>query len=54
MLGIDAPQELIQGKFAKEIREAMQRMSTGKLNGTDKDKIQRSRNILKQFDAVWK
>ena len=54
MLGFDTPHEPIKGEFAKEIRDTMRRMSTGKLNDADRIRIQRSRKVLEKFDAVWK
>ena len=54
MLGIDTPHKPIEGKFADEIRDVVRRMSTGKLNETDKKMIRRSRKVLEKYDAVWK
>ena len=54
MLGIDTPHKPIEGKFADEIRDIVRRMSTGKLNETDKKMIRRSRKVLEKYDAVWK
>ena len=53
MLGIDSPHAPVEGKFAKEIRATVQRVSTDLLNEADKRRIRRSRKILKKFDAVW-
>ena len=54
MLGIDTPHKPIEGKFADEIRDVVRRMSTGKLNESDKKMIRRSRKVLEKYDAVWK
>ena len=53
MFGIDSPHAPVEGKFAKEIRATVQRVSTDLLNEADKRRIRRSRKILKKFDAVW-
>ena len=53
MLGIDTPHKPVEGKFAEEIRDAVRRVTTKKLNAADKRRIKRSRKILERFDAVW-
>lgn len=53
MLGIDTPHKPVEGKFAEEIRDAVRRVTTRKLNDADKRRISRSRRILERFDAVW-
>ena len=53
MLGIDTPHVPVEGKFAEEIRATIRRVSSGRLNEADKQRIRRSRRVLKKFDAVW-
>lgn len=54
MLGFDSPRTPIKGEFAKEIREALVRARTGKLNQSEKNSVARSEKVLKKFNAVWK
>ena len=53
MLGIDTPHKPVEGRFAEEIREAVRRVTTKKLNDADRRRIRRTRKILDRFDAVW-
>ena len=53
MLGIETPHVPVEGKFAEEIRATIRRVSSGRLNEADKQRIRRSRRVLKKFDAVW-
>lgn len=53
MLGIDTPHKPVEGKFAEEIRDAVLRVTSKKLNDADKRRLRRSRQVLARFDAVW-
>jgi hypothetical protein len=53
MLGIDTPHKPVEGKFAEEIRDAVRRVTSKKLNDADKRRLRRSRRVLARFDAVW-
>ena len=54
MLGFETQKVPIRGDFAKEIREKIFRVNTGKLNKTDKSEIVRTKKVLKRFAAKWK
>ena len=53
MLGIDTTHKPVEGKFAEEIRDAVRRVTSKKLNDADKRRLRRSRQVLARFDAVW-
>lgn len=54
MLGFETQKVPIRGDFAKEIREKIFRVNTGKLNKSDKSEIVRTKKVLKRFAANWK
>ena len=54
MWGFEKQKMPIKGYFAKEIRETIFRLNTGKLNKTDKSEIVRTKKVLKRFAAKWK
>ena len=54
MLGFEKQKVPIKGYFAKEIRETIFRVNTGKLNKSDKSEIVRTKKVLKRFAANWK
>ncbi len=54
MLGIESPRKPITGSFAKELREALVRARTGKLNQSEKESILHSRSVSKKYNAIWR
>ena len=54
MWGFEKQKMPIKGYFAKEIRETIFRLNTGKLNKTDKLEIIRTKKVLRRFNANWK
>lgn len=54
MLGINEKRELITGPFAREIRERMRRIQSGKLNEKDLAEIRKHRQVMKGVTVVWK
>ena len=54
MMGINEKRELVTGKFARDIREHMQRIQSGRLNEKDKAEIRSHRQMLKKVSIVWK
>ena len=54
MLGFEKQKVSIRGDFAKEIREKIFRVNTGKLNKSDKSEIVRTKKVLRRFNANWK
>ena len=53
-IGFETQEVPIRGDFAKEIREKIFRVNTGKLNKSDKSEIVRTKKELKRFAANWK
>ena len=54
MLNINTKRELVTGSFAREIRERMRRIQSGKLNEDDLAEIRKHREIMKGVTVVWK
>lgn len=55
MLGMDKNNPpAIEGKYAKEMREAIRRKYTNKPNASDKHAGTRSEKIKSEYHAVWK
>lgn len=54
MLGINEKRELITGPFAREIRERMHRIQSGKLSEKDLEEIRKHKQVLKGVTVVWK
>ena len=54
MMGINEKRGLVTGKFARDIREHMQRIQSGQLNEKDKAEIRRHRQMLKKVSIVWR
>lgn len=54
MLGINEKRELITGSFAREIRDRMRRIQSGKLNEKDQAEIRKHKQVLKGVTVVWK
>lgn len=54
MLGINEKRGLVTGSFAREIRERMRRIQSGKLNEKDLAEIRKHKQILKDVTVVWK
>jgi len=53
MLGVRTERKPIGGDIAKEIRNALRRVSTGNLNDKEKARVTRSKKILSQFNVHW-
>lgn len=54
MLGIDSKElPVVEGQYATEMREALQRVRTGQLNETDKQIEEYSQRIKKEYAIVW-
>lgn len=54
MLGIDEKElPVVEGKYATEMRKALQRMRKGQLNDADKRIEEHSHNIKKRYNVVW-
>lgn len=45
---------IVSGKYAKELREKLERYRTGNFNEEDKRMIERSKKILNKYKAIWK
>ncbi len=54
MLGINSPRELIKPEFAKEIRAALWRATTGNLNEEEKKFLRKERDLSKNIKIKWK
>ncbi len=54
MLGINSKREPIRGEYAKELREILRRVYSGKLNEQDLELIRKHKEILKDWNIVWK
>ena len=44
----------IRGEYAKELREILRRVYSGKLNEQDLELIRKHKEILKDWNIVWK
>lgn len=53
MLGVYTEHLPISGKVAESIREALLRISTGQLNEVEKASVDRSKEILDQYESTW-
>ena len=53
MLGVKTRRMPIKGKIAKDIRSAVVRINSGKLNETDQRSVRNSKEALKYFHAIW-
>ena len=54
MLGINEKRELITSLFAREIRERMRRIQSGKLSEKDLEETRKHKQVLKGVTIVWK
>ena len=54
MLGVNSPRERITPEFSKEIRAALCRAMTGKLNDKEKAAHQRLKDSEKYWSMEWK
>ena len=54
MLGINSPREPIAPQFAKEIRAAFWRSSTGHLTEKERERRRRCRKASQQWKIEWK
>ena len=54
MLGINSKREPVRGEYAKELREILRRVYSGKLNEQDLELIRKHKEILKDWNIVWK
>jgi hypothetical protein len=54
MLGLESPRKPISGQFAKELREALVRARSGKLNQSEKEGVLRAKRISRKYNAIWK
>lgn len=55
MLGFERNKPfIVSGKYAKELRERLERYRTGNFNEEDKCMIERSKKILNKYKAIWK
>lgn len=55
MLGIDSKElPVVEGQYATEMREALHRVRTGRLNDFEKQIEERSQRIRKKYDIIWK
>jgi len=53
MLGVNTSRELISGSFAKEIREALRRSLTGRLNEKETAGKRRREEANKHWNMEW-
>lgn len=54
MLGIDSKElPVVEGKYATEMRESLQRIRSGQLNDHDMRVDERSQRIRRKYDVVW-
>ena len=54
MLGVDKKElPKIEGKYAKEIREALYRSHKGELNASEKKVLSHSLFILSKYESEW-
>ena len=53
MLGVNSPREPIPPEFAKQIRAALWRATTGNLTNEEKDAIRRGREARKKVKITW-
>lgn len=54
MLGVNSPREPITPEFAKQIRAALWRATTGNLTNEEKDAIRRGCEARKKVKITWK
>lgn len=54
MLGVNSQRELISGKFAEEVRSAIQRGMNGELTEAEKENIRKNMEMRKRYRTVWK
>ena len=55
MLGFERNEPfIVSGKYAKQLRERLERYRTGNFNEEDKCIIERSKKILNKYKAIWK
>ncbi len=54
MLGIDKKElPKIEGRYAKEMREALYKSHKGELNASEKKALSRSFIILSKYESAW-
>lgn len=54
MLGVDKKElPKIEGKYAKEMREALYRSHKGELNASEKKVLSHSFDILSKYESEW-
>ena len=54
MLGINSPRELVKGLFAQNVRDSLQRATTGNLTASEKKARQNLKNASCEWTIVWK
>ena len=54
MLGMESNREPIKEPIASKIRDAVRRISTGRLNDEDKRIIDESNELKNKYHAIWK
>lgn len=53
MLGIEKINIIIKEPFASQIREQLKRYHNNELTEEEKKQIEKSKNILKKYNAKW-
>lgn len=53
MLGIKTNRNPISGDAAQDIRQAIQRISTGNLNNQEKEMVAHTKAVLNKFNVRW-
>ena len=54
MLGVNSPREPITPEFAREIRAALWRATTGNLNEREKEALRKEREACKKVKITWR
>ena len=55
MLGFERNEPfIVSGKYAKKLRERLERYRTGNFNEEDRRMMERSKKILSKYKAIWK
>lgn len=54
MLGIESKREPIKEPIASQIRDAVRRITMGRLNDEDKRIINESNEMKNKYHAIWK
>lgn len=53
MLGIEKINIVIKEPFASQIRERLRRYRNNELNEEERKQIEKSKRILKKYNAIW-